>query len=647
MRKLKIVPPRAGLTMLCLCASLLSFKATLAQQTFPVNGVAEPKNRAYAFTNANIVKDPQTTLTNATLVIRKDRIEAIGTNVTIPKDAMVIDCKGKTIYPSFVDSYSDYGMPVSTARPAFFNFGGPAQLTNNQKGAYGWNQALHSEIDAINIFTVDDTRAKPLRDAGFGTVLVHQKDGIVRGTGAVVTLADEKENLVVVKQKATAHYSLNKGTSTQSYPSSVMGAIALLRQTYLDAQWYKGKPKDEGLNLSLQAFNDMQGLPQIFEGGDKWSDLRGDRIGDEFGVQYIIRGGGNEYQRINEIAGTHASYILPLNFPQAMDVEDPNDARFVALSDMKHWELAPTNPAAFEKANIPFALTASELRDSKTFLTNLRKAIDYGLSETKALEALTKTPATLLGVYDQVGSLEAGKLANFIICSGDIFNEKTVLYQNWVQGDKYAVTDNDFSPVAGTYALKLNLPSGPQQYTLDVKSDNSASVVAKDTLTTKFNYNGKLVQISFSNIPAPKAGSSRPGSGRRDSTMGARPDSTRTGRGMMAASPAASIRLSGTNNGDTWQGTGVDTAGNAFTWSATMSSAATAKMDTASEEETDNEPRQSDLSVRWIWLGRNAEGRKYSDQERDRVDQREGRQTREHRRAREEWQDRASRQRLA
>ncbi len=123
-------------------------------------------------------------------------------------------------------------------------------LTSNAKGAYGWNQAIKSDVDAYKVFTVDDAKAKPLREAGFGTVLTHVKDGIARGTGAVVTLANEKENLVIVKEKASAHYSFNKGTSTQSYPSSMMGSIALLRQTYLDAQWYKTKPAEEGLNLS-------------------------------------------------------------------------------------------------------------------------------------------------------------------------------------------------------------------------------------------------------------------------------------------------------------------------------------------------------------------------------------------------------------
>jgi hypothetical protein len=209
----------------------------------------------------------------------------------------------------------------------------------------------------------DEARANPLRESGFGTVLSHVKDGIARGTGVVVTLTDEKDNFAIVKEKASAHYSLSKGTSTQSYPSSLMGSIALLRQTYIDGQWYKTMPAHEGANLSLQAWNDQQSLPQIFEGDDKWGDLHGDRIGDEFGVQYIIKAGENEYQRIADIAATKAAFIVPVNFPQAMDVEDPDNARFVSLADMKHWELAPTNPGAFEKAGITFCLTTADLKD--------------------------------------------------------------------------------------------------------------------------------------------------------------------------------------------------------------------------------------------------------------------------------------------
>jgi imidazolonepropionase-like amidohydrolase len=554
---------------------LLSFFSIAQQPTFPVNGVADPRTMTYAFTHATIVKDGHATLTNATLVIKEGKIISVGTNADVPKDAVVVDCSGKYIYPSFIDIYSDYGIATPERQRGGFDFRAPAQFNTNTKGAFGWNQAIKPEVNGSKIFVVDDAKAKPLRDIGFGSVLTHEKDGIARGTGVFVTLANEKENLVIVKEKASAHYSLSKGTSTQSYPSSMMGTIALLRQTYLDAQWYKSKPEKEGVNLSLQAWLDNQNLPQIFDANDKWNDLRADRIGDEFGVQYIIKGGGNEYQRIDDIAATKATFILSLNYPQAMDVEDPNDARFVSLADMKHWELAPTNPAAFEKANIPFCLTTSDLKDTKEFLANLRKAFDFGLSEAKAFDALTKTPATLLGVYDKVGSIDAGKLANFLITTGPIFNEKTVIIENWVQGDKYEVKEEEWNDVKGTYNLIVNSSSGSSNYTLDVKGNNNASVIGKDTLTTKFSYDGKIVKLSFS-----------PASGKKpmmhDSSSQAPSGRGRFGGGTRGG--GATVLLSGVANGNTWNGNGEDTAGNRVIWSATFAKAATATTDSTKKK---------------------------------------------------------------
>ncbi len=527
-----------------ICLSLSLF----AQPTFPVNGVADQRDPCYAFTHATLVG--QNTLTDATLVIRAGKISAVGNNVSIPADAIIIDCKGKFIYPSFIDIYADYGIAIPQ-RPQGGGFFGPQQITSNQKGAYGWNQAIRSDVDGSKLFTVDDAKAKPLRELGFGAVLTHQKDGIARGTGTIVSLASMKENQVIIKEKASAHYSFNKGSSTQSYPASVMGSISLLRQTYIDAQWYKNNPDKEGMNLSLQAWNNSLNLPQIFDAGDKWAAMRADRIGDEFGYQYIIKAGGNEYQRISEMASTKASFILPLNFPQAMDVEDPNDARFVALADMKHWEMAPSNPAAFEKAGIPFCLTTADLRDTKAFYTNLRKAMDYGLSEGKALEALTQTPARILGVYDKVGSLEAGKIANFFIATGPVFQEKTQILQNWVQGVKYGIKEENWSDVKGTYNLTVQSAQGVSNYTVDAKSMSAANVIGKDTVTGKFSYDGKLVKLSFA------------------------PDKKSKGN----------IRLSGVSNGDSWNGYGEDSAGNKLTWTATLKSQPVAKADSVKKKD--------------------------------------------------------------
>ncbi|HLZ86317.1 MAG TPA: amidohydrolase family protein, partial [Puia sp.] len=623
--------------ILVLSATLLSLTLfSSAQTTFPVNGVADAREHCYAFTHATLVKDGATTVNDATLIIRDGLIVSAGAGAAIPKDAVVIDCSGKYIYPSFIDLYTDYGIPVPEGvrtrgplSPADF-FRQPAQIESATKGAYNWNQAVHPETDASRLFNVDDAKAKPMRDIGFGTVLSHVKDGIARGTGVVVTLANDNENLVIVKQKASAHYSLNKGTSTQSYPSSLMGSIALLRQTYIDAAWYKSQPYHEGTNLSLQAWNDEQTLPQIFDGSDKWGDLHGDRIGDEFGVQYIIKAGENEYQRIKEIAATKASFIVPLDYPQAMDVEDADNARFVSLADMKHWELAPTNPGAFEKAGIPFCLTTADLRDTKTFFANLRKAFDFGLTETKALEALTKTPATLIGIYDKVGSLDAGKLANFLITTGPVFNEKTNIVENWVQGKKYDVKEDAWKDVKGQYNLVITSTTGTSStLVLDVKSSTAASVIGKDTLTGKFSYDGKLVSLSFGG-PAEAAGRGGRGGAPGASPAGGNPPAAgeapaggrRSGNG---GRPSAATRLSGVVNGDTWNGNGTDSTGNLVIWTATFAKATPAVADSTPRRRPnrvgrvlypfdgygwDSLPTQHDLLIKnaTVWTNEN-EGR--------------------------------------
>ncbi len=578
-------------TLRGLLALLLFSSATFAQPTFPENGVADPRHGHYAFTNATIVKDASTTLTNATLVVKDGKITAIGSGLKVPAGAVEIDCKGKYIYPSFIDIYSDYGTPQRPpgAGVGGFNFNQAPQLETAVKGPFGWNQALKSDVDVYKVFSVNDATAKPLREAGFGSVLTHVKDGVARGTGAVVTLANEKENLVILKEKASAHYSFNKGTSTQSYPSSMMGYIAMLRQTFLDASWYKSKPYQEGFNVTLQSWNDNQGLPQIFEANDKWNDLRADKIGDEFGVQYIIKAGQNEYQRIKEMKATNATFILPLNYPQAQDVEDPNDARFVSLNDMKHWELAPTNAAAFEKAGVPFCITTADLRTVSLFWSSLRKAMEYGLSESKVMEALTKAPATTLGIYDKVGSLDAGKLGNFLITNGPIFNEKSIILQNWVQGIKYNVKE-DAASVAGTYTLSVNTPAGTEKYTLDVKSASAVTMYAKDTLNSKFSFDGKQVKISF----APMARRQRPAM-----NPGQTPDTTRRpggggfpsgggfnrGAGADQTLPVTATRLSGISSGTEWNGSGTDSSGNSLTWTATLVKWAEVKPDSTKKKD--------------------------------------------------------------
>ncbi|GGB99162.1 amidohydrolase family protein [Dyadobacter sediminis] len=468
------------------------------QETFPQNGAYDERPGRYAFTNAVIVVDSRTVITNGTLLIENGIIREAGKQVKIPSGTVITDLKGKYIYPSLIDLDSDYGMPEVRRMPSAGSRQTP-QLESNKKGAFGWNQAIQAENDASELFVPDTKKAADLRKLGFGTVLVHDHDGIVRGNGSVVTLNEGPANTAILIRKASAHFSFSKGSSSQTYPSSTMGVVALLRQNYYDADWYAKAEKSKETNISLEAFNQIKTLPSFFETNDKYSLLRADKVGDEFGVQYVIRGGGDEYQRLNEIKATKATLIMPLNFPDAYDVADPWDADLVSMSELKHWELAPKNPAEIAKAGIPFALTSAGMKNRSDFWKNIKTAINYGLPKEKALEALTTLPARLMKAEDKVGSLKTGMLANFIITSQDLFDKDNIIYENWVQGKKFILAPIDAPDIRGTYSLSLNNQStGKLQITGSVEKPDY-KVILRDSvkITPKTILTDELLTLTY------------------------------------------------------------------------------------------------------------------------------------------------------
>jgi imidazolonepropionase-like amidohydrolase len=454
-----------------------------AQETFPTNGVYDHHERYYAFTNAHIHIDAEQWAENATLVIRNGYIVSVSENGTVPDGAIEINLKGKHIYPAFIDMYSDYGLPeAKRERP---QSGSPPQPVSDKKGAYSWNEALKTEFRAAGHFVVDAKAAKPARTQGFGAVASHRKDGISRGTSVVVALGEENEHDMIIKTEGAHHLSFKKGTSSQNYPNSLMGIIALLRQTYIDADWYT-QQKEEA-NLSLEAWNDVQSLPQVFEVGDRLEALRAAKIAEEFGKQYILMGSGDEYQRLDALKQNGSTFILPLNFPAAYDVDDPYDAQQLTLAQLKHWKMAPANPAMLEKEGISFAFSLHGLKKEKDFLPHLRKAVQYGLSPATALKALTTIPAELLDVSEQIGSLEAGKWANFIITDGDIFDEKSKIHHTWVKGKAFVNAPLDNYRWIGSYTLKVDAAS----YKLVVEGDPQKPVMkimVNDSTSTKVTY---------------------------------------------------------------------------------------------------------------------------------------------------------------
>ncbi|MBK9284418.1 MAG: amidohydrolase family protein [Sphingobacteriaceae bacterium] len=463
--------------------SVLTCSISDAQVTFPTNGAPFKVHTLYAFTNANIYTDHENLIKNATLLFKDGKIIQVGTNISIPTEAVITDLKGKYIYPSFIDIYSEYGVPDNKYPPK--TAPGP-QMQSNIKGAYGWNMAIKADYDAFKTFKHNPKQAQELKTNGFGVVSACPKDGIVRGSGVLANLnVSSKENNSIIKDKIAGYYGLFKGSSPQDYPNSLTGGIALLRQTYYDADWYKNSDKEE-FNISLEAFNQLRSLPAIMEANDKYNALRISKIGKEFGVKFIVKAGGNEYQRINEIKETGLNYILPLNFPLALDVEDPYEAENIPLATLLHWEMAACNPAAFEKNDIPFCFTLSDLQNKKDFLPNLRKAIKYGLSEKTALKALFTNPAQFIQMSGKIGALKPGYYSNFFIANKSIFEEDCSILLHAVNGEIELYHELDPADIRGDYQLKLSDKTFNFRFTGDpIKPSASFKV---DTANKKINY---------------------------------------------------------------------------------------------------------------------------------------------------------------
>ena len=484
----------------CLLALLLfpiACTCVLAQTTYPYNGVYDQRDGHYAFTGGTIHVSPERTVENGTLVIKDGKVVGVNSGENVPAGAVEVKLNGKHVYPSFVEIYGKIGMPEVKAGGG--GWGDPPQYDSKTPGAFSWNQALRSETDAAAIFKLDNKAAKALREIGFGTVSTHHHDGISRGSAAVVSLAETNENEVILKPNAAHHLSFSKGSSKQNYPSSRMGSMALLRQSYLDGQWY-AQQRGEETNLSIQAWNDLQNLPQIFE-TDNWQDaLRADKVGDEFGKQFIIHGGGDEYQRLDALKASGATFILPLVFPKAYDVSDPFAADMITTGQLRHWERAPGNVAAVSGAGIPFVITTNGQKKMGDFPEALRKTIKYGADRSAVLAALTTTPARLLGIDDLVGTLADGKLASFFVTDKDYFTEKATVYQHWVQGLPYASKPLDVVELADGYNVRI----GQGSFTMKISGDpGSQKMKVRDAngdttfVDAKYSTTDGLLSLSF------------------------------------------------------------------------------------------------------------------------------------------------------
>jgi imidazolonepropionase-like amidohydrolase len=410
--------------------------SALAQQTSstkPEVGILEHRNEVFAIQNATVVTEPGKKLDKATIVIRDGKIAEIGTSVTPPPEARIIDLAGKTIYPGFVDAGID--MEVTAAE--------------TPKGTPHWNSEITPDRSIADVVIANEAMMSKLRKAGITTALVAPRDGIIKGTSAVMLTSNQPPMDALLRSEVALHVRLTttRGRGRDSYPGSPMGAVALARQTFLDAQWHAlawhtyrsqtGIEKPES-NSAFDAMNAhlTAGKMVMFDALNEQYALRADAFGREFGLNVVLKGSGQEYQLLDKIAKTHRTIIVPVNFPKPPNVSTAEAALDAELEELTHWELAPENPSRLAKAGVKFAITSSGLTDASELVPQIRKAIARGLDKNLALEAITTIPAAILGVDNECGAIKPGAWANLVIASGDLWDDKTKIDEVWVRGER-------------------------------------------------------------------------------------------------------------------------------------------------------------------------------------------------------------------
>ena len=406
------------------------------------------KADVYALVGAKVVTVSGATLESATVVMRDGVIEAVGAGVTPPRDARVIDAKGWTLTPGLIDGFGGVGLPQA-ARGG--QGGGGAAGGGAQAAAAAAPLGPQSlALDRIRV--ADALRA---RDSGLTTALVIPREGVLPGRSVLIDLVGDKVEGMALKQPAALH--LHLATLNRQYPSSLMGTMALARQSLLDAAYYRdeweayekapaGKPRPK-YEAAKAAWQDvLAGKQMLVVTATRENDIRRAlQLQDEFKIKVAVAGAPQAHRLASLIKERKLPLFVTVNFdPPRAAGGGGGGGGFGGGGDeereKKDIEDAERNPAELQRAGVTFALVSGH---APNFVAGIRKAIERGLPRDAALRAVTLTAAQLLGVADRTGSLEVGKLANVVAWSGEPLTREARVRMVFVDGQLYEPSEDE------------------------------------------------------------------------------------------------------------------------------------------------------------------------------------------------------------
>lgn len=442
-----------AISMFCAAPAVLAQQQSGLDVSAGLSKAGEP--RFFAIKDARIVPVSGPVIEKGTVVMANGIITAVGPDAQIPPEAAVIDGAGLTVYPGLIDAGTTVGLPGGeNAAPAGRARGpraaAPVKVANGPQDrplTTPWTVAAN-ELDP------SDPRIQNWRDAGFTTALVEPEGGIFPGQGSIIDFGDERAGSMIVSPRATLGIDFQISGNFASFPSSLMGAVAYVRQVFIDTRWYQNAediynahqsglerpPYDRTEVVVGDALKNNELI--LLPAGDKLAIYRAIRLANEWQIHAAMYGLQDGYELSSEIAASKLPVFVNVNWPK---IDKTGDTDEVTLRELRLWDHAPSTPAALSKAGVMYAFYSGGVSNPKDILKNVKKAIDAGLSPDDALKAMTMNPAQILGVSDRLGSIEQGKIANLVVTDGDLFNEKTKIKAVFVDGMRYEVHE-DKSP---------------------------------------------------------------------------------------------------------------------------------------------------------------------------------------------------------
>lgn len=473
----------------------------------------QPLPGTYAIVDVRVVPAPGEVLESATIVVRDGIIEAVGSDIEPPPDAALVtfergsendgDQPPITVYAGLIDPY----LVVASDEQSDDNGNDDDEDADPIPGRHPLIRP-DRQLDAA-AWPGDKVEAH--RRAGFTTALMAPGAGLLRGNSLVANLGDGGMSANLLAENVAQHAHLDERSPDGNYPQSLMGSVALFRQSLLDAAWQRAARNAWQANPAQSRPEWLAGMdalapllageqPLVFETEDALDSLRIlDLVDGE--IDLVLVGHGEEYKRLDDF-DRKVAHILPLDFPSAPDVEEEGD-RDASLEELRHWKYAPENPARLVEAGFPVLLTAHGQSNPEDLFGQVARAVENGFDADAALAALTTGPAEWLGIEDRAGRIAAGYMANLVVVDGDLFGEETTISEVWVDGHRFELAKlvpPEVDP-AGTWDLTLGLEGmGDVDATLKLSGepanmDGILVVMGNETSLSEARVSGKRLQV--------------------------------------------------------------------------------------------------------------------------------------------------------